>query len=305
MARTPPTGQVPATSNMEIDARTRIVGIIGDPVAQSLSPQMHNAAFAALGMNWRYLAFRVPAGALSAALRGVGGLGLAGVNLTVPHKEAAAALVDELDPVARQVGAINTVRSMEGRLQGFNTDVAGVLDALAVDGQVVVAGRACVVIGAGGGARAAAFGLAGAGASRLTILNRTVSRARGLAQMVGHAAPHCRVDAEVLAPASVERTLEEADVLVHATVETMSAAMGGGGGRAEWLGAVGRRARPGMTVLDMVYTPVWTELLTAARTAGAVTVSGLAMLVHQGARSFELWTGRPAPLDVMRHAIGL
>jgi len=256
-------------------------------------------------MNWHYLPFRVPARSLSAALRGIGALGFVGVNITVPHKEAAAALVDELDPLARQIGAINTVRCLDGRLQGFNTDVGGVLDALAGDGQVEVAGRACVVIGAGGGARAAAFGLAQAGASRLTILNRTVSRARGLAQVVAHAAPNCRVEAEALDPATVERSLEGIDVLVHATVETMSAAMGGGGGRAAWLSAIGRRLRPGMTVLDMVYTPVWTELLAVARTAGAVTVSGLAMLVHQGARSFELWTGRSAPRDVMRRAVGL
>ncbi len=290
---------------VEIDARTQIVGIFGDPIAQSLSPRMHNAAFAALGMGWRYLPFRVPAGALPAAMRGVGALGFVGVNITVPHKEAAAALVDELDPVAQQVGAVNTVRIMDGRLQGFNTDVVGVLEALAVEGQTAVAGRACVVIGAGGGGRAAAFGLAGAGATRISILNRTVSRARALAQLVGRTAPHCRVEGEALSPASVERTLEGADVLVHATGETMSAAMGGGGGRAEWVRAVGRSLRPGVTVLDMVYTPVWTELLTAARTAGAVAVGGLAMLVHQGARSFELWTGRPAPLDAMRRAIGL
>lgn len=288
----------------EIDAQTRLVGIIGDPVAHSLSPRMHNAAFEALNMNWRYVAFRVSSGALREALRGIGALGFVGANVTVPHKEAAAALVDELDLVAQRIGAVNTVRVAEGRLQGFNTDAAGVLDALAKDGRTPVAGKRCVVIGAGGGGRAAAFGFASAAAGHLSILNRTVSRARGLAEMVGRAAPGCVVEASDLSPESLERTLEGADVVVQATVATMSAAFGGGGGRAEWLSAVAGRLRAGMTVLDMVYTPVWTELLSAARSAGAVPVSGLAMLVYQGAHSFELWTGRPAPIDAMRRAIG-
>ncbi len=290
---------------INVDAQTKLVGIIGDPIAHSLSPRMHNAAFAALEMNWRYVPFRVSAGALPAALRGIRALGLLGVNVTVPHKAAVAALLDETDVLVRRIGAVNTVRVTDGRLQGFNTDAPGVLDALAADGQISAAGKQCVVIGAGGAGRAAAFGLASAGAARVSILNRTVSRARGLAEVVAQVASGCRVDAEDLSARSVERTLEGAEVVVHATVATMSAAMGGGGGRADWLSSVVRAFRAGMVVLDMVYTPVWTELLTAARAAGAVTVSGLAMLVHQGARSFELWTGRPAPVEVMRRAIGL
>lgn len=292
-------------AQMGIDAQTRLVGILGDPVVQSLSPVMHNAAFAALEMNWRYVAFHVPSRALAAAIRGASALGFAGLNVTVPHKIAAAALVDEVDPIAQQVGAINTVRIKSNRLDGFNTDVGGMLDALSIDGQTPIAGRACVVIGAGGGGRAAAFGLAGAGASRVTILNRTVSRARGLAQVVARAAPRCQVEAAELTPESVARALEGATVLVHTSRETMSAAVGGGGGRAEWVQTVGRTAQPGMVVLDMVYTPTWTELLRVAHAAGARAVSGLAMLVHQGARSFELWTGRTAPRDVMRRAVGL
>ncbi len=289
----------------EIDARTRLVGIIGDPVAHSLSPQMHNAAFAALEMNWRYLPFRVTPGALQGALRGVGALGFVGVNITVPHKEAAAALVDEVDPIAQRIGAVNTVRVADGRLQGFNTDSAGVLDALVGDGRTAIAGKHCIVIGAGGGGRATAFGLATAGAARVVILNRTASRARGLAEMVAQVAPRCHVEAGDLSPASLERALEGADVLVQATTATMSAALGGGGGRADWLPTLAGRVRAGMIVLDIVYTPVWTDLLSAARAVGAIPVSGLAMLVCQGARSFELWTGRPAPIDVMRRAVGL
>lgn len=297
----------------EIDGRTRVVGIIGDPVADSLSPRMHNAAFEASGLNWRYLAFRVPSSALAPTLRGIAALGLAGANITVPHKEAAAALVDELDPIARRIGAVNTIRVRDGRLQGFNTDAAGLLDALAHDGRVDVAGKRCVVIGAGGGARAAAFALAGASAAQVSVLNRTVSRARGLAEMIAQASPGCEVDAGPLTPQIVEQAVQGAGVVVQATTATMPTAMDGpvgsaqgrAVGSAEWLQVLERSLREGLVVLDMVYTPAWTDLLSAARAAGATAVSGLSMLVYQGVRSFELWTGTPAPVDVMRRAVGL
>lgn len=289
---------------MEIDSQTRVVAILGDPVAHSLSPRMHNAAFAAAGLNWRYVAFRIPPAGLAAALRGVAALGLVGCNVTVPHKEAAASAVDDLDPAAAQIGAVNTVRVAAGRLQGFNTDAPGLLDALARDARTAVDGGSCVVVGAGGGARAAAFALSSR-AARVVILNRTVSRARGLAQRVSSAFPACRIDAGDLSSDSIAAALDGAETIVHATSATMSSAMGGGGGHAEWLPAVASQLRPGIVVLDMVYTPVWTDLLVAAQRAGAVAISGLALLVYQGARSFELWTGRPAPVDVMRNAVGL
>ena len=285
------------------NAQTRLVGIIGDPVAHSLSPRMHNAAFDALGLNWRYLAFRVRTDALPHALRGLVALGLAGANVTIPHKETAVALVDELDAVARRVGAINTIRVADGRLQGFNTDATGLLDALTKDGGTAIEGRRCLVIGAGGGARAAAFALAGASASHLIVLNRTVSRARGLAELVSRDFPQCRVDAGDLAAETVESSMEGAEIVIHTTTATMSAAMGGSGGREQWLAPLMRGFRPGMVVHDMVYTPRWTDLLSAARNAGATVVSGLSLLLYQGAKSFELWTGRPAPIEIMRRAL--
>lgn len=289
---------------MNIDAQTKLVAVLGDPVAHSLSPRMHNAAFAAGGMNWRYVAFRVPKSALPAALRGLAALGFAGCNITVPHKEAAASAMDELDPLAARIGAVNTVRVAGDRLQGFNTDAPGVLDALRNDGRAVLEGSTCVVAGAGGGARAAAYALAGV-ARGVTVLNRTESRARGLVQGLTAAFPGGDFRTGDLSSEGITAALDGADVLVHATSATMSAAMGGGGGRAEWLEPVARSLRPGCVVLDMVYTPVWTDLLDAAKRAGATPVNGLAMLVYQGARSFELWTGRAAPVDVMREAVGL
>lgn len=289
---------------MEINGQTKIVAIVGDPVAHSLSPQMHNAAFAAAGLNWRYVACRVSKPGLSASLRGLAALGFAGCNVTVPHKEAAASIVDELDPLASRVGAVNAVRVAGDRLQGFNTDAPGVLDALRHDGRAALDGATCVVAGAGGGARAAAYALAGP-AKRVTVLNRTESRARGLVQGLAAAFPHGDFRTGDLSSDGVKAALDGADVFVHATSATMSAAMGGGGGRAEWLEPLAGALRPGCVVLDMVYTPVWTDLLEEAKRAGATPVSGLAMLVYQGARSFELWTGHPAPVDVMREAVGL
>jgi shikimate dehydrogenase len=289
----------------QIDGRTTLVGIIGDPVAHSLSPRMHNAAFDAVPLNWRYVAFRVPAAGLAQALRGAAALGMVGFNVTIPHKESAATLVDDLDPAARQIGAVNTVRILGTRLQGFNTDGAGVLDALSTDGGVSIAGRRCIVIGAGGGGRAASFALAGAGASNVTVFNRTEEKVQSLVAAVRRTVPACAIEAAPLAVTAIERAVEGADVVVHATAATMSAAMGGGGGRADWLQVLIRRLRRGMVVLDMVYTPTWTELLEAAKASGAVAISGLSMLVFQGARSFEVWTGRSAPVSVMRQAVGL
>src|SRR5438034_84982 len=176
-----------------IDGGTTLVGVIGDPVAPSLSPRMHNAAFDALEMNWRYVAFRVAPAGLGQALRGLVALGMVGVNITIPHKESAVGLLDELDSLARQIAAVNTVRVSGGRLMGFNTDAAGVVDALTSDGGMPVSGRPCVVVGAGGGGRAAAFALAAAGASRITVLNRTERKARNLADAVDRTAraPGC------------------------------------------------------------------------------------------------------------------
>jgi shikimate dehydrogenase len=286
-------------------ASARIVGIIGDPIAHSLSPRMHTAAFTAAGIDWRYLAFRVAAADLGDAVRGIRALGIAGINVTIPHKETIIAFLDGLEGRARDIGAVNAVR-LEGRnLVGYNTDAPGLCDALTRDGAITLAGARCLILGAGGAGRSAAFALADAGMRSIIVLNRTPSRAQEVALRVGEAHPACAVAAGPLEPDTVARAAEDADVVIQATSATLSAAMGGGGGRAAWLCALEPAIRPGMTVLDMVYTPRRTELLVAAGDAGATVVDGLSMLVYQGARSFELWTGLPAPVDVMRRALDL
>lgn len=284
-------------------AHERIVGIIGDPVAHSLSPRMHTAAFEAAGIGWRFVAFHVPAAFLEDALRGIRALGLAGVNVTIPHKQTVTTFLDDLDPAARAIGAVNTVRVEAGGLVGYNTDAPGVLDALTRDGGVSLAGARCLILGAGGAGRSTAFALADARVQSIMILNRTPSRAADVAARVAEAHPACAVAAGPLDPPIVTRFAPDADVIIQATSATLSAASGRHGEPPAWLRALDPMLHPGMTVLDMVYTPRRTALLVAAANAGARVVDGLSMLVYQGARSFELWTGMPAPVTVMRHAL--
>ena len=259
---------------------------------------MHNAAFAALSLNWCYVGFPVPRDRLGEALRGLAALGVAGVNVTVPHKEAALAYLDETSDEARGIGAVNTIRNDGGRLFGYNTDGAGMLDALRADARISVEGKRAVIIGAGGGARAAAFALTAAGAEAVAIANRNWDRAASLADSVRRAFPRCAVDAVALEGATLAAALDEAALLIQATP------VGGDGQRAA-SPVPARALRPDLFVMDMVYDPLETTLLREARARGCRTLGGLPMLVYQGARALEIWTGRPAPVEVMREAVGL
>jgi shikimate dehydrogenase len=288
----------PGRDRTEIDAETTLVGLIGDSVRRSLSPRMHNAAFTAAGLNWRYVAFPVTRARLGEALHGLVALGAAGANVTVPHKEAALAYLDETSEEARAIGAVNTVRVEGERLTGYNTDGGGLLDALRLDAGIRVEGARAVVIGAGGASRAAAFALAGAGADSVVIANRNWDRAAALAADVRRAFPRRGVDAVPLDGGALGRWLRDATLLVQATT------VGSGAERAQTPVASDALHR-GLFVMDMVYEPRETVLLREARACGCQTVEGRSMLVYQGARAFELWTGRPAPTDVMRRAVGL
>jgi shikimate dehydrogenase len=288
---------VPEGHRTQIEGTTTVVGVIGDVVRGSLSPRLHNAAFAALGLNWCYVAFPVTRDRLGDALRGLPALGIAGVNITVPHKEAALAYLDETTDEARAIGAVNTVRVVGGRLIGHNTDTGGLLDALGREGGVAVEGRRCVIVGAGGAARAAAFALAGAGASAVTIINRNWDRAATLAEAVRRTFS-CAVDAAPLEGPSAAAALGEATLLVQATTA-------GGGAQRAATPIPARMLHPELFVMDMIYEPRETMLLREARTAGCRILGGLPMLVYQGARAFEIWTGHAAPVEVMRDAVGL
>jgi shikimate dehydrogenase len=267
-----------------ISGRTRLAGIIGSPVDHSLSPAMHNAAFASCGLDWRYVAFEVPAGGAGGALDAVRALGLAGLSVTMPHKADVAALVDERSTTVEALGAANTVVvASDGRLRGESTDGEGLLDTLRLDHGIDPAGMAAVVLGAGGAARAVVRTLADAGCREIVVVNRTPSAGAAASALAGERGRAGGPD-----------DVGGADLLVQAT----PLGMGGGG----TLPVDPRRLRSGQVVVDLVYHPLRTPLLAAAAAKGCRTVDGLGMLVHQGARQLELWTGVEAPRGVMRDA---
>lgn len=246
---------------------------------------MHNAAFDAAGLDWTFLAFEVAPGALSAALAGARALHFGGLSVTIPHKAAAVAEVDELSGDALAIGAVNTVVPVGGgRLRGENTDGAGFLRSLADEG-LDPAGRRCLVAGAGGAARAVIHALAGAGAADVAVVNRSRPRAEAA---VGLAPGVARIGS----PADVA----DADLVVNATP------LGLDGAGLDALPVDPGLLRPGQLLVDLIPNPAVTPLMDAARGRGARTAGGLGMLVHQGALAFELWTGRSPPVAVMRAA---
>lgn len=277
-----------------ITATTRLCGVIGDPVCHTLSPTMHNAAMTSLGLDYVYMAFHVKSAGLGAVIQGMKALGMAGLNVTVPHKVAVVQFLDEIDPVARGIGAVNTIVNDNGKLKGYNTDAGGFLQALLAAG-FDPQGKKVVLLGAGGAARAIGFALAQSGA-RLTILNRkeeldwAVSLAQGLSLLENR-----EVKAFELNTDNLRTALPRAGLLVNATSVGMNPDASETPVPAELL-------RQDLTVFDVVYSPLETRLLRDARQQGCNAISGLEMLVRQGALAFELWTGRAAPLDVMRQA---
>jgi shikimate dehydrogenase len=264
----------------EITGATRVVAVIGDPVGHSRSPAMHNAAFAALGLDWVYVALPVARGDGAAAVRAVTTLGLAGLNVTMPHKADAAATCDDLAPEASALGAVNTVVNADGTLVGHSTDGDGFLRALDDEG-IAPGGQRVLVIGAGGAARAITHALGRVGA-HVTVAARRPEAARSAAALASDG------DATGLDGIAVEGF----DVVVNATPLGMD-------GEAPPFDTAELHA--GQFVYDTVY-PVETPLLGEARARGLPAAGGLGMLVHQGALSFSLWTGVAPPLDVMRAA---
>ncbi|MEM3087350.1 MAG: shikimate dehydrogenase [Halobacteria archaeon] len=279
MARGPRRSPVHAPQRELRGPGTERFGIFGDPVGHTLSPPMQEAAFRALGIDAVYLPFRVPPERLGAALEGARSAGFRGLNITIPLKEAAFRRVRPTE-AARRMKAVNAVDLRRG--VGHNTDGEGALRAL-LRARVEPRGRRLLLLGAGGAARAAAHVLAERGA-QVTIANRTLSRARGLAREVGGRA---------VPLGALAREAPRADIVVNATSAGMEE---GCLLRESWL-------RPGQAVFDMVYRPPETELLRRARRRGARALSGVEMLVEQGAASFRFWTGREPPIGVMRRAV--
>jgi shikimate dehydrogenase len=256
------------------------LGVCGWPVAHSRSPQMHNAGLAAAGLDgWRYLRLPLPPELFAETVRALPAAGFRGVNVTIPHKQAALALADRASDAARAIGAANTLTFADGAIEADNTDAPGLLAALGES----PAGRTALVLGAGGAGRAAAWALSTAGAADVAIWNRTPERARALAAELG---------------ARAVETVPVTDIVVNCTSvglqepEATFKALPVG---ADELGA-------GSLVVDMVYRAGETRFLEAARTRGARVIDGLEILVAQGAASFERWTGMEAPREAMREA---
>ncbi len=273
------------------DATLR-VGIFGYPLGHSISPAFQQAAFDHVGLDARYEAWQTPPDALAEAVSCLRRNGYLGANVTVPHKVAVREHMDELDPWAEAIGAVNTIVSQEGRLVGFNTDAHGFVESLRSEVRFDARGKRVVLIGAGGAARAAAFGLAREGAASLVIANRTPARAEALAAEIRDSV--AEVAALDLESPSLAERIASADLVVNATSVGMQ------GGPAEGRSPVADGLIPPACVVhDMVYNPEATPLLKMAKDAGAQIVGGLPMLVHQGAAAFERWTGKDAPIDVM------
>ncbi len=280
----------------DITGCTRLCGILGHPLDHTLSPRMHNAAFAALGLDWAYVPWPVAPDRLGEALRGLRALAnFAGANVTVPHKEAILPHLDALTDAARAVGAVNTIVREADRLTGHTTDGAGLLADLAETVSFQPRGARVVILGAGGAGRSAAFALAAAGARRVAILNRSEDRSRALAAAISSASAGLEAVAYPLHNFPADQILGSADLILNATAVGMRA----GDPSPVDLGP----CRPPTVTYDLVYNPPETAFLREARGRGLRAVNGLGMLVHQGAAAFALWTGRPAPWDVMRRAL--
>lgn len=277
-----------------INSGTKLCGVIGDPVRHTLSPVMHNAAIAELGIDYAYMAFHVKTSGLSAAIEGMRALGMRGLNVTIPHKVAVVQFLDELDPLARDIGAVNTIVNDEGKLTGYNTDAAGFLQSLYAAG-FEPKGKRVAMLGSGGAARAMGFALAQAG-SMITILNRkpTLSQA-GILSANMERISGSKTGVMELNTANLKTVMAEADLLVNATSAGMEPGVDETPVPADLL-------KPGVTVFDVVYTPYETRLIREAAGRGCQVISGLEMLVRQAALALALWTGMEAPLGVMRHA---
>jgi len=263
-----------------IDANTALFGLIGNPVAHSLSPAMHNQAFATTGYKGIYLVFRVTDP--GAAIKGIRALNFKGVSVTLPHKVAVMEYLDEVDETAARIGAVNTIVNNRGRLIGYNTDCAGALQALRT--RTSIKGKSVGLIGAGGAARAIGFGLVAAGGC-VTILNRSRTSGEGLA---------VDLQAEYLPlndwqPNRYEILINTTSVGMHPETDATPIPK--------------EELSKEMVVMDIVYNPLDTRFLKEAAAKKCRTINGVAMFVFQGVHQFELWTGQKAPVDVMRQAV--
>jgi len=282
---------------LNIKATSQVLGVIGDPIAHSFSPDMHNAAIDALGIDFCYVAFHVSPDRVGEAVNGLRGFEILGLNVTIPHKLAVMEHVDQISEEALAVGAVNTIHNEDGNLTGHNTDVYGVTTAIERVAGVTTFPESCVVLGAGGAARAVTYALGRKDeVKQIWLLNRTVDRAESLAadmeKITGKSIVPMALDAE-----SEKKAFGDSGLVVNTT----SLGMHPKTDASPLLDAT--HIHPGLVLYDTVFNPLETELMRQFSGRGAPAFGGLDMLVFQGARSFEIWTGHEPPTDVMKQAV--
>jgi shikimate dehydrogenase len=272
-------------------------GVIGHPIAHSLSPLLHNTAFSQLGLECRYDAFDIEPASLATAIHDFKGQGYSGLNVTIPHKEPVVAFMDELSKEAKAVGAVNTISFNGNRIRGDNTDVHGVAASLGVY-QSDIRGTTAVVLGAGGSARGVVYALIELlSAGEVVVVNRNLERAQELIADLKPYAKQAALRAVALSSPEAKRAIEQASTVINATSAGMHPAVN------ESPIDDSVQFHSDQIVMDLIYTPLETRFLNLASRSGARTISGLEMFLHQGARSFEIWLGRTMPVSQLRTII--
>jgi len=263
-----------------INQNTKLYGVLGNPVRHSLSPLMHNTAFMEKGINAAYLAFE--SNDIKGAIQGIRGLEIMGMSITIPYKSDVIPLLDEVEPLAKDIGAVNTIVNRNKKLIGYNTDATGALRAL--EDVTRVSGKNCIIVGAGGSARAIGYILKKNNV-KLTITNRTEEKGRNLSETL---------DCQYIAPGELKNI--DTDILINTTPVGMSP-------NTDFCPVPEEALKPGMTVMDIIYNPRRTKLLHMANDKSCKIVDGLGMFIYQGAEQFKLWTDREAPIDIMRKVV--
>jgi shikimate dehydrogenase len=279
---------------MKPSGSTKIVGLIGYPVEHSKSPLMHNAAFESLGLDFIYLLFSVRPSYLEEAIMGLRALNVVGANVTIPYKEEIVKYLDEITPEAQFIGAVNTIHNREGKLIGYNTDGQGFITSLLTDGRVKLEGQKVLLIGVGGAGKAVAIKLAERGVERLVITDKIMERADALIKRVRENIPDCPVYAIHSGDKEFAKTVLESTLLINATPVGMK--------EGDPCVVDPEYLHKRLFIYDVIYNRE-TPLIEAAKKRGLRALSGMEMLIHQGAASFEIWTGKKAPVEVMRKTI--
>ncbi len=274
-----------------ISSKTKLLCLIGNPVEHSISPQMHNAMFKELNLDFALVSFKVEETELSDAVKGIRALGIKGGNVTLPHKTSIMKLLDEIDDSSKEVDSVNTFLNDNGILKGFNTDGIGALKALEENG-ISLKNKKVVIIGAGGASKSISHVVAMESPSELVILNRNISKAKSIADKINKKLGK-KARVFELSSENLKSELKDTDILINCSSVGMKPNLNETTVSKEFL-------HKNLTVMDIIYNPLETRLLKEAKSVGAKTINGIGMLVNQGALAFEIWTGKKAPVELMR-----